>query len=47
MGVGVQKSGRYSRRGILEEKGENHFKAGILTAALPDIEGLKEKMQFA
>ena len=46
MGAGPQKSGRYSRRDCLRVK-EKVIRAGISMAALPDVEDLREKMEFA
>ena len=43
-GQGPKKSGKYSRGDCLRVK---EFRAGILRAALLDVEGLREKMEFA
>ena len=46
MGAGSKKSSRYSRRDCLRVK-EKIIKAGILMAALLDVEGLRGKIEFA
>ena len=43
---GPKKSSRYSRGDCLRVK-EKSFRAGISMAALPDVEGLREKVEFA
>ena len=43
-GQGPKKSSRYFREDCLRVK---EFRAGISTAALPDVEDLREKMEFA
>ena len=43
-GQGPKKSSRYSRGDFLRVK---EFRAGISRATLPDVEDLKEKMEFA
>ena len=42
-----KKSGRYSRRDCLRVKEKKSSRAGILTIALLDVEGLREKIEFA
>ena len=44
MGQGPKKPSRYSRGDCLRVK---EFRAGIFRAALLDVEGLREKMEFA
>ena len=41
MGAGAKKSSRGDSLRVKE------FRAGISTAVLPDVEGLREKMEFA
>ena len=43
-GQGPKKSSRYFREDCLRVK---EFRAGISRATLPDVEGLREKIEFA